>query len=143
MLSRQMNLRQFAIIAALVGGVLQIVVGAGVFLLPIVGTCGSAGCTYTSLLTYLRIDMPFAGYALVVLELALAVVPGAVVVMAVRRGDSGLVQMRCWIGGVCSLVVAYMSWLFGLYFLPGGVLMLAAGVMLRFGKVDHTTHEIE
>lgn len=139
MLSTRTNLRPIALSIALLGGLIQLAVAVGIFFFPIIALCGSDGCRYTSLLSYLRLDMPVFGLVLTLAELALVAVPGASVLAALRHQNDKLLRVRCWLGGLTSLIIAFASWIFGLYFLPGGLLLLLAALLLTFSKTESQT----
>jgi hypothetical protein len=130
------NFRHIALILALVGALIQIIVAVGIIFLPIIALCGTDGCRYTSLLSYARLDMPTAGHLLLLLEIALASVPAITIISSIRQRDIRAVRRRCWLGVLSSLIVVYASWIFGLYFLPGGLLMLIAALLLTWVAAD-------
>lgn len=133
MISTRNKLHQVGTIIALAGGVMQIIVAIAIFFLPIIALCGSDGCRYTSLLTYLRQDMGGpSGLVMVCTELALIALSGTAVIAGSRNQNHRLLRLRCWLGGLIGLLVVYMSWMFGLYFLPGGLLLLCAALLLTF-----------
>jgi hypothetical protein len=131
---RRNTFHHIALILALVGALIQIIVAVSIIFLPIIALCGTDGCRYTSLLSYARLDMPVAGNMLLLLEIVLASVPAIAILSSIRKRDSRAVRRRCWLGVLSSLIVVYASWIFGLYFFPGGLLMLVAALVLTFAR---------
>ena len=122
MLPRLTNANRSASFVAVAAALLQLTIALSVLFFPVINLCGSDGCRQAS---YLQLNAGILGYVLLFL-----VIGASLSVIAGRKLDPNLFLFRCWLAVVVGLVTVYSSWIFGIYFLAGSLLMLIASFWL-------------
>lgn len=122
MLPRLANANRSASLVAIAAALLQLTIALSVLFLPVINLCGSDGCRQES---YLQLNAGILGYALLFL-----VIGASLSVIIGRKLDANLFLLRCWLAVAIGLVTDYSSWIYGIYFLAGSLLMLIASIWL-------------
>lgn len=111
---------------AMTAALLQIVIAVSILFLPVISLCGSEGCRKVS---YGQLDAGIFGSVLLGLILCTSVI-----IVTGRNLDKTQLRLRCWLAVLDTAVTVYTSWIFGVYFLPGGLLMLVAALGLTVSQ---------
>ena len=136
MLSKRKEILQSGGVAALAGAYIQFIVVIAILFLPIIPSYDSGSVRYMPLIFWFRPDTSLGSYLLTFIEFALAILPGALAISAIRRSKIGPLTLYCLLGGYTGLAVGYMNWVWGAYFCPGALFMLLAAVLLMFAHFN-------
>lgn len=114
---------------AFAGGLFQISLALGLLILPVFSSCMPQGQEMVcERLTYLQ----QGGNVLGVAFLLMMVAAGILGIASTRTADSTQARRFRWIAVILTASFAVIgAWSFGLFFAPGGILLLLSAVLLR------------
>ena len=113
---------------AAIGSLIQLVVALSVLFLTAIILC-SASSDATSVcsnVAYLQLNAGILGYILLVVNIA-----AAVGILSCRTAKKyGLLRLRSLIAVLAGAITIYSSWLFGIYFIPGTLVLVVAFLLM-------------
>src|SRR4051794_25753625 len=99
MTSERKTVQETGILAALIGSVIQFVVGTAILFLPIIPSNDSESLHFMSLISLYRPNTIWLGYVLTFIEFILVVLPGILVISAIRQNKIGPLRLYCLLDG--------------------------------------------